>query len=82
MGLGHGQGTGGGVGIFSYSQGARFTVNGVLNKTIMAYRPGREAPYFSSPAPIGPNGTPTGTADRDNARTLRETKDSVSKFRQ
>ena len=59
-------------GIYSYSLAHAFTANGTFRGTIMSYR-GNRIPYFSNPNvnfTSGPDSVPTGTVDRDHARTI------------
>ena len=85
MGACHAQGDGGGCntgGIFSYSLGNRFFgTDGQQYRTVMAYAPGTRIPRFSSPL-VNWAGTATGIANqRDNARTLNETRPAFTNFR-
>lgn len=80
LGCGH-DATVGGVGIYSYSKGWRFNgTNGVQYRTVMGYPPGTRIPRFSNPS-IQYQGTATGTASADNARTLRETTSTAALWR-
>ena len=66
----------------SYSYGHRFINDGVFtNKTVMAYDPGFTVPHFSNPS-ANWFGVPTGTASRNNARTIRETLATIAAYRQ
>jgi hypothetical protein len=83
MGAGHGGGDG--AGTFAYSNGHRDTVQGF--RTIMAYNssscPGgycERVAHFSSPTVLY-EGWPTGSPNKDNARTLNETAAAVSAYR-
>lgn len=67
-------------GIFSYSYGHRFKVSSSTYRSVMAYAPGSEINYFSSPN-LKYQGSATGTAQRDNARTLRNTAATVASYR-
>ncbi|MDQ8184727.1 M12 family metallo-peptidase [Pelagicoccus sp. SDUM812002] len=67
-------------GLFSYSYGHRFTISNVTYRSVMAYAPGYEINYFSSPN-IKYEGVATGTSQRDNARTLRNTAATVAGYR-
>ncbi len=67
-------------GLFSYSYGHRFTVSYSTYRSVMAYAPGYEVNYFSSPN-IKYEGVATGTSQRDNARTLRNTASTVAGYR-
>jgi len=79
MGCCHAPGDGGGCNgtsdaYYTYSVGHRFTgVSGNNYRTVMAYNPGTRIPYFSSPL-VDFDGVATGTADRDNARSIRNTR--------
>lgn len=71
-------------GAYCYSFGYR-TPPPIVNRTIMAYEPGIEIPYFSTPdivfqgSPIGIGGCSATAAD--NASTLRNTAATVAAFR-
>ncbi|MCE2881448.1 MAG: M12 family metallo-peptidase [Planctomycetaceae bacterium] len=85
MGCCHAPGDGGGCtsgGVFPYSTGHRFVgTNGTEYRTVMAYAPGTRIGRLSSPL-LTFQGTPTGIADeRDNARSMRETRFNVANFR-
>jgi hypothetical protein len=85
MGCCHAPGDGGGCnsgGVYPYSTGHRFFgTNGLQYRTVMAYSPGARIGYFSSPL-VTFQGTPTGIAgERDNARSINETRFVVSNFR-
>ena len=85
MGCCHAPGDGGGCttgGVYPYSTGHRFLgTNGTQYRTVMAYAPGSRIGRFSSPL-VNFQGTPTGIADeRDNARTINDTRFIVSNFR-
>lgn len=85
MGCCHAPGDGGGClsgGVFPYSTGHRFVgTNGTQYRTVMAYSPGTRIGRFSSPTVLF-QGTATGVADeRDNARTINETRFTVANFR-
>ncbi|MDQ8198680.1 PKD domain-containing protein [Pelagicoccus enzymogenes] len=67
-------------GLYSYSYGHRFTVFSSTYRSVMAYSPGWEVNYFSSPN-VRYEGVATGTAQRDNARTLRQTASTVAGYR-
>ncbi|MCG3128110.1 MAG: hypothetical protein CHACPFDD_02985 [Phycisphaerae bacterium] len=84
--VGHNQGcdhdpdNGGGCGAFSYSFGHRFFGNDSNEyRTVMAYAPGSRIPYFSNPNATF-LGTPTGTASRDNTRTINERRSTCAAF--
>lgn len=69
------------TGAYSYSYGHRFYVDAVQYRTVMAYAPGSRISYFSSPN-ISYAGTVTGVADeRDNARSIFNTMNTVVAFR-
>lgn len=87
---GHGQGcahnpddAGSGCNEFSYSYGHRWQQGTNFYRTVMAYNtdngPYTRIGYWSNPG-INFNGLPTGTATRDNARTLDDTARSVENF--
>lgn len=83
----HAPGDGGGCttgGVFPYSTGHRFTGDsGTLWRTVMAYSPGSRWPRLSSPDVLH-DGTPTGLPGEngsDNARTVRETAETMANFR-
>jgi len=85
MGCCHAPGDGGGCttgGVFLYSTGHRFTgAGGSQYRTVMAYAPGARIGRFSSPQVLF-DGTPTGIAEeRDNARSINETRFNVTNFR-
>ncbi|MEY2795527.1 MAG: hypothetical protein RIR10_1243, partial [Planctomycetota bacterium] len=85
MGCCHAPGDGGGClsgGVFPYSTGHRFFgTNGTEYRTVMAYAPGSRIGHFSSPSVLY-QGTPTGLVDeRDNARTINETRFTIANFR-
>jgi hypothetical protein len=78
MGCCHAPGDGGGCnagdGYYTYSFGNRFTGTGGSNfRTVMAYNPGTRIAYFSSPL-VDFDGVATGSATRDNARSIRNTR--------
>lgn len=59
-------------GLRRFSYGTRFTAEGQVYRTVMAYRPGIQVPHFSNPD-ITFRGVPTGTrGTADNAATLNE----------
>ena len=65
---------------YSYSFGHRFFgTNNVQYRTVMAYAPGERVPHFSNPS-VNYQGTATGTATRDNARTLQNRKVTCANF--
>ena len=85
MGCCHAPGDGGGCttgGVFPYSVGHRFTGSDAIQyRTVMAYAPGTRIPRFSSPG-VSWAGTATGISNqRDNARTINETRLSFTNFR-
>lgn len=63
-----------------YSYGYRFTTSAGLMRTIMAYPPGTEVPFFSTPD-RSYLGVPVGTDLQNNARTLRERAGYISSLR-
>jgi uncharacterized membrane protein len=71
---------------FPYSFGWRFTPdNSPELRTIMAYAPGNQIPYFSNPE-VTYMGTPTGVPigeplESNNAEMIRQTKTAVAAFR-
>ena len=85
MGCCHAPGDGGGCNstsdsYYTYSRGHRFTGDSGSNyRTVMAYNPGTRIPYFSSPL-VQFDGVDTGTADRDNARSIRNTRTTFCDF--
>ena len=84
MGCCHAAGDGGGCqegGVFPYSLGHRFTdTTNALCRTIMAYAPGTKITRFTSPD-VYWMGVATGSAVKDNARTINETRQTVASFR-
>ena len=80
----HAPGDGGGCtsgGVFPYSVGNRFVGDsGEQWRTVMAYSPGTRWPRLSSPVVVH-DGSPTGTADSDNARTIAETAATMANYR-
>ncbi|MCE2880898.1 MAG: M12 family metallo-peptidase [Planctomycetaceae bacterium] len=79
MGCCHAPGDGGGCNdtndaYYTYSVGNRFTgTSGTQYRTVMAYNPGTRIPYFSSPL-VSFDGTLTGSATRDNRRSINNTR--------
>lgn len=83
---GHNQGSdhnpedGGSCTEYSYSNGHRFFAGGDGYRTVMAYNNDAgdfsRRPYWSNPN-VNFLGTPTGTATRDNARSLNDTRGTV-----
>lgn len=68
-------------GAYDYSFGHRFWAGGTQYRTVMAYAPGTRISYFSNPS-VAFNGTATGVNNqRDNARSIRNTRDVVAAFR-
>ncbi len=72
--------------ICDYSFGSRWEHKGKKYRSVMAYPPGQRVPYFSGPDVYYPNPSSedkvsTGTDKADNARTIRNTVEFVSKFR-
>ncbi len=84
MGCCHAPEDGGGCaagGVFPYATGHRFyEQGGTLCRTVMAYTPGTSSPRFSSPSVLW-MGAATGSATRDNARAISETKLAFTNFR-
>ncbi len=74
-----------GAGLNAWAYGTRITVDGVVYRTVMAYRPGRQMPHFSNPRVLF-RGVPTGSADgrmaADNVRTLNSTAALVAGVRE
>lgn len=74
------------LGSFPYALGWRFTPdNSPELRTIMAYAPGNQIPYFSNPE-VTYMGTPTGVPigeplESNNAEMIRQTKAAVAAFR-
>lgn len=67
-----------------WSYGNRILVEGVQYRTVMAYRPGVQFPYFSSPDARFrgvPTGIATGASGADNVRTLNFTAPLLSRVR-
>lgn len=87
FGAGHAPGDSSGdnsdQGLYDYSYGYRFSdpsdAYGQLHD-VMAYPPGQTIPYYSSPD-IDYLGSSIGTADADNARTIREDAANVAAYR-
>ncbi len=85
--IGHNQGcdhdpanSGSGCAASSYSFGHRFNGNdGVQYRTVMSYAPGTRIPYFSNPSQTF-QGVATGTATRDNERTIEDRKGTCEGF--
>lgn len=83
MGSNHAPGDSGSElgGAYDYSFGHRFTAGGTQYRTVMAYAPGTRISHFSNPS-VTFGGTATGVAnERDNARSIRNTRDIVAAFR-
>ena len=85
MGCCHAPGDGGGCtsgGVFPYSVGNRFFgLSGTEYRTVMAYAPGTRIGRFSSPLALY-DGIATGIADeRDNTRSINETRFVFTQFR-
>jgi len=84
--IGHNQGCAhdrdnAGDALFPYSYGWRFYgQDGKQYRTVMAYSPGTRIDHFSSPL-VTYQGTPTGTANEDNARSIDEAAATVAAFR-
>ncbi|MFZ9879983.1 MAG: reprolysin-like metallopeptidase [Phycisphaerales bacterium] len=89
LGCCHAVGDGGGCdtgGFFPYSNGWRFTAAGTVYRTVMAYTPGSEIPYFSNPE-VDFLGVATGVASdsypdgANNARTIGSLAETVAQHR-
>lgn len=85
LGCCHAPGDGGGClngAVFPYSTGHRFFgTNGTQYRTVMAYAPGTRIGHFSSPR-VAVQGTASGIVDeRDNARSINQTRFVVSNYR-
>lgn len=89
LGCCHAVGDGGGCetgGFFPFSNGWRFTAGGTQYRTVMAYTPGSEIPYFSNPE-VEFLGVPTGVAGEvyptaaNNARTIAMLAQTVARHR-
>jgi hypothetical protein len=84
--IGHNQGAthdvdNAGGAVYSFGYGWRwFGTNGNRYRSVMAYSPGSRVRQFSNPD-VSFQGTPTGTADADNAQVLELTAESVAAFR-
>lgn len=81
MGSHHDSGNASGNAAYPYSYGYRFHAGGTQYRTVMAYAPGTRIGYFSNPD-VSYSGTPTGTAEADNSRSIRNTKPTVAAFRE
>ncbi|MEL7483286.1 MAG: M12 family metallo-peptidase [Planctomycetota bacterium] len=85
--IGHNQGlthdaANAGSNVYSFGYGWRwFGTNGTQYRSVMAYSPGNRVRQFSNPD-VSFQGTPTGTADANNAEVLRLTAESVASFRE
>jgi hypothetical protein len=67
-------------GAFSYSFGHRFLGSDANEyRTVMAYDPGTRIPFFSNPN-VTFLGTPTGTATRDNTRSINDRRFTCEAF--
>lgn len=72
-------------GVFPYSFGRRFSSDGVLYRTVMAYPPGEVVPFLSTPTILF-RGVPLGIAGEDleagadNVRTINTTAAIVSSY--
>lgn len=85
LGCNHDRDNSGGSGLHSWSYGNRFTVEGQLYRTIMAYRPGIQVPYFSSPEAFFrgiATGVAAGAGAADNVRTLNLTRSLLAGVRE
>ena len=89
MGCCHAVGDGGGCdagGFFPFSNGWRFDASGATYRTVMAYTPGTQIPYYSNPD-VRYLGQPTGVPGDDpalsanNARTIGLTSSTVALHR-
>lgn len=84
LGCNHDRSNALGGGLEPWSFGTRIEVEGALYRTVMAYRPGLQFPYFSNPD-ISFRGVPTGIAGgpeaADNARTIRRIAPLVADIR-
>lgn len=89
LGCGHGYGNDNGGTYYPYSQGYRFDINGLFYYTVMAYDETSGlrtmVPHYSNPN-VNYTGTfntthPTGDADHDNARTIRENAATIAIYR-
>ncbi len=84
MGCGHDRASNAGGVLTSYAYGYRLEVGGITYRTVMAYRPGRQIPYFSNPnllfqgVPLGAAGGAANAAD--NARVLNLSGATVAGF--
>jgi hypothetical protein len=87
LGCDHDRENSAGGGLDAWSYGHRITVEDVLYRTVMAYRPGVQFPFFSSPD-VRFRGVPTGIAagaganPADNVRTLNFTASRVAAVRE
>jgi len=67
-------------GAFSYSFGHRFFGSDANEyRSVMAYAPGTRVPHFSNPS-VTFLGTPTGTATRDNTRSINDRRGACEAF--
>lgn len=76
LGCDHDRENSGGGALHEWSYGTRITIEGVVHRTVMAYRPGIQFPHFSNPRVRYrglPTGIATGRAAADNVRTLNAT---------
>ncbi len=69
---------------YPYAFGNKFAAGGFSYRTVMAYNPGLQIPYFSNPD-VSFQGVPTGVADNspnsaDNARVINNTASIVAAF--
>jgi hypothetical protein len=82
LGCNHELANAGGPGLFPYSYGWSWTgSNGSRYRSVMAYESGQQVLRFSNPN-VNHAGVPSGTANADNARTINNSKDTVSSFRE
>lgn len=79
MGCGHDAANGNGV--FAYSHGWRFNTSSGQLRTVMAYAPGTRVAVFSSPLVTYQSVVTGNAATADNVRTIRETINGISLFR-
>ena len=82
LGCAHDEENAGASGYRRYSFGHRFNgSNGTLYRTQMAYAPGSRLELFSNPE-IDSFGSPSGSAEHDNVRTIRETSKNLAAYRE
>jgi hypothetical protein len=86
FGCGHDRENTSGTPLYSYAYGSRFTPEGYAQlRTIMAYSPGQQVPYYSNPD-VTYLGAATGVAigsagESNNAQVMENTKAGVAAFR-